>query len=179
MKATEFSQYFEFTLDKIPFSEVPEDERDDFPEGTEYVYCATDDQGTFATRYFDNISLITEQFNSCLTDYVERTIEEDGFMYLGSSPSEIYEPLHNLIQLIRREGLSKENMEELTNLAEQVKIALQAYDQGARTYYQFALAWCDASDDYRNTDTRDIIQCLVDPKYIEDDTVTPERREIA
>jgi len=37
-------------------------------------------------------------------------------------------------------------------------------------YYEQALAWCDANEDYKDTDLRNIIACLLNPELIEDDT---------
>ncbi len=36
-------------------------------------------------------------------------------------------------------------------------------------YWEQALAWCEANDDYRETDTHDVIACLLNPGLIEDD----------
>ena len=38
-----------------------------------------------------------------------------------------------------------------------------------QTYYEQALTWCDNNEIWKNTDTREIIACLVNPDLIEDD----------
>lgn len=80
MKATTYAEYFEFNLSRVPISNIPEDERDEF-ENVENVYAAVDGQGTFQTRYFDDIKLLPDQFDSLFDDYIRDNIEEDGFVF--------------------------------------------------------------------------------------------------
>ncbi len=79
MKATEFAYFFEFSLEKVPLSEVPEDIREDFDGSVSEVFVARDCQGVFQARYFDKLTLLVEQFDSMLSDYIKENIEEDGF----------------------------------------------------------------------------------------------------
>ena len=78
MKATEFCKFFEFTLQK----EHGYDE-----EYGEYNYVAYDDQGVFHPRYVTYVDELTDMFDSCLKDYIDDNLEEDGFKadeYCGS-----------------------------------------------------------------------------------------------
>lgn len=70
MKATEFCKFFEFTLQK----EHGYDEEDG-----EYNYIATDNQGVFHPRHVLYVDELTDMFDSCLKDYVDDNLEEDGF----------------------------------------------------------------------------------------------------
>lgn len=82
MKATEFCKYFEFTLTR----EHGFDENDG-----EYNYIATDDQGTLDPRHVMNVDDLTECFDSLLTDYIDDSIQVDGFKYDLMSHSSYYE----------------------------------------------------------------------------------------
>lgn len=76
MRATEFCKFFDFTLVKehgfVPGS-------DDLYAGTEYNYIATDNHGVFQPRYVMDVNELTDMFDSCLKDYIDDMIEEDGF----------------------------------------------------------------------------------------------------
>lgn len=77
MKATEFCNFFDFTLEKGNYK-VKHDVV--YADGT-YKYCATDDQVCFHDRYVNDVNDLASEFNSCLQDYVDDYIEEDGFEY--------------------------------------------------------------------------------------------------
>ena len=84
MKATEFCKFFDFTIHKSHgFNE----------DGDEYNYYATDDQGTFDNRYAMDITYITDWFDSCLPDYIDSNVEEDGFKYDVDGNGSYYEQL--------------------------------------------------------------------------------------
>lgn len=70
MKATEFCQFFDFTLER----EGGVDEWDG-----EYNYVASDNQGCWDDRHAENIEDITDWFDACLHDYLRDDLEEDGF----------------------------------------------------------------------------------------------------
>ena len=80
MKATDFVARFEFSIRRIPFEELPEEEKEEF-EGDEVVYEVSDDQGVFDSRYINHVSDLVNCFDSMLNDYVNDNIEEDGFEY--------------------------------------------------------------------------------------------------
>ena len=77
MKATEFCKFFDFTLERGKF-EVKDDLV--YLNGT-YRYCATDDQYCFHDRYVNDVNDLADAFDSCLQNYVNDYIEEDGFKY--------------------------------------------------------------------------------------------------
>lgn len=77
MKATEFCKLFDFTLEKGEF-EVKNDIT--YDDGI-YKYCATDDQACFHDRYVNDVNELVNEFDSCLQNYVNDYIEEDGFEY--------------------------------------------------------------------------------------------------
>lgn len=134
MKATEFCNFFEFTIIE-EHGVIDSKGRDQegnlvdpygFYEGA-YNYRISDDQGTFSNRYIQEVSELTECFDSMLQDYVNNTIEEYGFE--DDAKSE-------------------------------------------KTYYEQALEWIDEKcPDLQNTDTREVIECLVHPEKIVDDLV--------
>ena len=82
MKATEFCNYFEFTL--VRENGVTDD-------GKEYNYQVVDNQGTFDTKYIDKITELTDCFDSMLKDYIDDYIEENGFKYDKGSDRSYYE----------------------------------------------------------------------------------------
>ena len=74
MKATEFCEFFDFTIEK------KEGHIDDVPcyEGT-YNYIGVDNEGVFCNRYAKDIKEIADWFDSMLLDYVQTPLEEAGF----------------------------------------------------------------------------------------------------
>jgi hypothetical protein len=51
-----------------------------------------------------------------------------------------------------------------------IEIAGFDYDSSKEeTYYEQALDWCKANRDYKDTDTCEVIACLVNPELLEDD----------
>jgi hypothetical protein len=74
MKATEFAEYFEFTIQKG-------EEPDEFGEISKYD--VVDNQGVFHTRHIDDVKDLVDCFDSMLDDYVFDTLEEDGFEVEG------------------------------------------------------------------------------------------------
>ena len=89
MKATEFCKFFDFTLEKGEF----EVKNDFIYDDGVYKYRATDDQGVFADRYTNDITDITDWFDSCLQDYINDDVEEDGFVYVKEQPGSYYEQM--------------------------------------------------------------------------------------
>lgn len=87
MKATEFCKFFDFTL-------VKEDGWKEWDYSTAYEgnyhYVATDDQGTFHTRYFDALEELVDGFDSCHYDYIDSSAEEDGFEYDENNTEKAY-----------------------------------------------------------------------------------------
>lgn len=78
MKATDFANYFDFSIELIPWNEVPEDDKAYLAKQTE-IYAVSDDQGVFHTRYINNILDLADCFDSMLNDYILNDIEEYGF----------------------------------------------------------------------------------------------------
>ena len=125
MKATDFTEFFEFSISRIEEKEVPFDD-DCFVyalQNSDKYYAVSDNQCTFRTRYIDNVSDLVECFDSMLDDYINMNIEEDGF---------------------------------------------SCCENDDRTYYEQALEWLENNDDYKNTWTFDVVNCLVNPELIED-----------
>lgn len=77
MKATEFCNFFDFTLEKGKF----EVKNDIIYDDGVYKYRATDDQVCFHNRYVNDVNELVNEFDSCLQNYVNDYIEEDGFEY--------------------------------------------------------------------------------------------------
>lgn len=77
MKATEFCNFFDFTLEKGEF----EVKNDIIYDDGVYKYCATDDQACWDDRYVNDVNDLASEFDSCLQNYVNDYIEEDGFEY--------------------------------------------------------------------------------------------------
>lgn len=79
MKATELADFFDFTIRLNVDNELDEYGKDD-DEPTKYV--VEDNQWCFASRYIDDVSELTECFDSMLDDYIIRDLEEEfGFEY--------------------------------------------------------------------------------------------------
>lgn len=113
MKATEFANYFDFT---IQFVTIPDEEL------FHYAYDVVDNQGVFYTREIDDVTELVDCFDSMLPDYVESVLEEHGF-----------EP---------------------------------KMDQN---YWEQALEWIRNDEYLKDTDTREIIECLMNSDLIEND----------
>lgn len=70
MKATEFANFFDFTIQKG-------EELNEFRELSKYD--VVDDQGCFHTRHIDDVRELVDCFDSMLDDYIFSSLEEDGF----------------------------------------------------------------------------------------------------
>ena len=88
MKASEYCNFFEFTLYK---EDGIIDDIYDSNDGKQYHYIAIDNQGVFSPRYAIEVNDLIAQFESCYTDYIDSDIEEYGFTYNESLPGTYYE----------------------------------------------------------------------------------------
>lgn len=82
MKATDFCNFFEFSIERIAKEEYEKVKDSDFAwadENADKIYAVRDDQGVFQTRYINDISDLSECFDSLLNDYIDEDVEEDGF----------------------------------------------------------------------------------------------------
>lgn len=70
MKATDFANFFDFTIQKG-------EELDEFGEISKYD--VVDDQGVFHTRHINDVKDLVDCFDSMLNDYIFDSLEEDGF----------------------------------------------------------------------------------------------------
>ena len=99
MKATEFCKFFDFTLERGKF-EVKDDLF--YPDDT-YQYCATDDQYCFHNRYVYDVDDLKGEFDSCLQNYVDDCIEEDGFEYDKERDGSYYDQAVEFAESIYKE----------------------------------------------------------------------------
>ena len=81
MKASDFCDFFEFTLFKGGY----EDE-----DGITYPYMATDNQGTFEPRFVESVSELSNCFDSLLVDYINDDVESNGFVFDNDDFREYY-----------------------------------------------------------------------------------------
>ena len=84
MKATEFAEFFDFTISLNTEGLV--DDCDDEP--TKYI--VEDNQWCFHTRFINEVDWLTECFDSMLMDYIEDYIEEHGFEYDDDNDERTY-----------------------------------------------------------------------------------------
>ncbi len=81
MKASKFCSFFGYTIRRNEgFTE----------DGELYRYEVVDNDGTFATRYVRNVTELTDQFDQCLQNYVDDTLQEYGFMPDDNSSDGFY-----------------------------------------------------------------------------------------
>ena len=88
MKATDFCEFFEFTLKK---------------KGR-FDYVATDDHGTFYDRRVEDVTELADMFDSMLPDYVDATLEEYGFEYDENGNKTYYEQALDWIMCSELDG---------------------------------------------------------------------------
>ena len=88
MKATEFCDFFEFSIKRISYEELPEDE---WFDERDTIYEVKDDHSCFRSRYVSRVDTLSECFDSMLEDYIETFIEEDGFEYNERDNKTYYE----------------------------------------------------------------------------------------
>ena len=91
MNATEFCNYFEFSIYK-PSEDVKK--RYATEDGVIANFVMIDDQGVFHDRVCEKIEEIVDCFDSMLMDYVESTLEDFGFEYDQKSDLTYYEQAH-------------------------------------------------------------------------------------
>ena len=87
MKATEFCDFFEFSIARISKEEYKDIKKNDnhwynfhwADENEDNIYEVSDMQGVFEPRYINKVADLTECFDSMLNDYIDEDVEENGF----------------------------------------------------------------------------------------------------
>ena len=80
MKIADFCNFFEFTFEAGEF----------YDDGEKYKYIATDNQGVFRDRLFNDIEFFIDAFDSMVPDYVDDDLEYNGFEYDKEDPAPYY-----------------------------------------------------------------------------------------
>lgn len=98
MKATEFCDFFEFSIARISKEEYKDIKEDDnhwynfhwADENEDNIYEVSDMQGVFEPRYINKVADLTECFDSMLNDYIDEDVEENGFTYDENNTEKTY-----------------------------------------------------------------------------------------
>lgn len=90
MKATKFCDFFEFDIQKGSFR--------DNEDGEIYRYQVEDTHEVFHTRYVDDVSDLTECFDSMLIDYIDSTLDDYEFVLNEESEKTFYEQAQEYIE---------------------------------------------------------------------------------
>ena len=89
MNAYKFCDFFDFSLTKESGYLTESDIENDYiyAVGDHYNYYAVDTQGTFYTRYIENIADLAGAFDSCFDDYINAEIEHDIALFGDENPN--------------------------------------------------------------------------------------------
>lgn len=123
MKATEFAQFFDFTIYPREECVIPQNLVGCGPfcmcEMDEIKYVVIDNQGIFQSRYISDVSQLSECFDSMLKDYIDDDIEDNGFVYNSKQKKTYYEQalewLKKSSNEMYKEGYLEEILKALTD----------------------------------------------------------------
>ena len=95
MKATEFADYFDFSIYPIDKDYVDFDDNyfNYASSEDDKFYMVSDNQGVFYPRFISKIEDLADCFDSMLDDYINEDVEESGFEYFESNEGEEYEQM--------------------------------------------------------------------------------------